>query len=97
LRRFGYEVKAAANPDKALDLVLHGEGCSELIVTDITMPHMTGTEMVVQMRNKWPGLRVVFMSGYTEDPLLKSEFSAAPILHKPFDLSDLAETLHAIL
>jgi len=96
LRRSGYDVTVAADPNEAIALSRHGEGCPELIVTDVKMPHMTGTEMIMQLRHEWPDLRVVFMSGYTEDPLLESEFFTAPILYKPFDLSELTETLHAI-
>ena len=51
----------------------------DLVVTDVRMPYMMGTEMVAKLRERRPGLRVLFVSGYTDAPIQQERH-----LYKPF-------------
>jgi two-component system cell cycle sensor histidine kinase/response regulator CckA len=89
LRRFGYHVLEAATPTDALD-TLQQETVG-LVLTDITMPGMNGTEMVKRIdRRQQPDLRVLYMSGYTDNLEAGMDF-----LEKPFTSADLLKRVRA--
>ncbi|MBN2318420.1 MAG: PAS domain S-box protein [Acidobacteria bacterium] len=91
LRRCGYHVLEAENGEKALDLV---RNCSEdihLILTDAIMPGMNGKELVTQIHSVRPGIRVLYVSGYMDDTIVKQGIlnSSIAFLQKPFTANDL--------
>lgn len=91
LRRFGYHVLEAAGPVEALD-TLQQETVS-LVLTDITMPGMNGKEMVKRIdRQQQPDLKVLYMSGYSENLEPGIDF-----LEKPFTSADLLKRVRAAL
>jgi two-component system cell cycle sensor histidine kinase/response regulator CckA len=97
LASHGYEVAEAAGGRSALVLAA-AEAPFDLLVTDISMPGMNGVELAEALRRTWPGLRVVFTSGYGD-----SAFPAAggvpehEFLQKPFDCEALLHAAEAAL
>ncbi|MBL8719911.1 MAG: response regulator [Myxococcales bacterium] len=71
LERAGYQVLSAAGPEEALRLVDEHGGVIDLLLTDVVMPGMNGRELADRVHARWPALRVLFMSGYTDDVVLR--------------------------
>ena len=91
LTRQGYSVLAAENGEVALDL-LERSGRPDLLISDVVMPTMDGPTMVRHVREKYPDLPIVFMSGYAEEQLRKSiDLDNVVFLPKPFSVQQLAE------
>ena len=65
LRRHGYQVLAAKSPTEALKMVKSHPGPIHLIITDVVMPEMNGKDVRDRLANMKPGLKSIFMSGYT--------------------------------
>ncbi|MBF0608934.1 MAG: response regulator [Magnetococcales bacterium] len=80
----GYDVVLASSGLMALASIENGH--YDLVITDLMMPEMDGFELISVLREKWPHLKVVVMTGYgTDDTRLKSvELGAAIFLKKPF-------------
>ena len=90
LRDCGYRVKEACDGTEALELMKTGQ-CFDLVVTDVIMPRMSGRELYDRLKVTNPAVKVLFMSGYTDDALalhgvLESEFA---FIEKPFSPSRL--------
>jgi two-component system cell cycle sensor histidine kinase/response regulator CckA len=90
----GYRVSAAANGKEALQLASALPEPVKILITDVIMPHMAGPELAKQLRCLWPGLRVLFMSGYSDQitPALLDEPGTA-FIQKPFVPDALAKPL----
>ena len=87
LRALNYRVLEAANGFEALEMTANDSSRPDLVVTDVVMPGMTGPEMAQRLRLRWPDLKFIFMTGYTEEPLLRhGEFLKSTLLKKPFNL-----------
>ncbi|GAB2597411.1 hypothetical protein Aab01nite_72970 [Paractinoplanes abujensis] len=99
LRRAGYEVQAAPDPATALRMCRSGHYEMDVLLTDIIMPGMSGTQLAAELRRSRPGLPVLFMSGYTSGPAPGGEElpSDAPLLHKPFQTDNLLSALHRVM
>ncbi|RME20259.1 MAG: hybrid sensor histidine kinase/response regulator, partial [Deltaproteobacteria bacterium] len=99
LVRLGYQVVAAPNGEQALELVRQGEWQPALVLTDVVMPGMSGVDLVSELRRHLPELKVVFMSGYTENGMANRRVleMKAPFLQKPFTARDLAALLDKVL
>jgi len=92
LRNNGYRVLEAANGTEALR-VCEGEHVAvDLIVTDIVMPEMGGTELAGRLRENQPDARILFTSGYTEDAAIRQSFldPGEEFIEKPFTPASLA-------
>jgi CheY-like chemotaxis protein len=84
LERYGYRVTPAAEPADALRRLEEGQPF-DLLLTDVVMPGTNGVALAAAARAMRPDLRVLFMSGYTDDALLKHEgLQPGALLHKPF-------------
>jgi len=70
LRSLGYNVLAASSGEEALDVVRNGQHV-DLVVSDVIMPGMTGPEVCRQLAERYPGLRVLFTSGYSTDAIAR--------------------------
>jgi signal transduction histidine kinase/CheY-like chemotaxis protein len=93
----GYRVLQAASGEEALVISRLHRGSVHLLLTDVTMPEMKGTELAQRLRAERPLTRIVFMSGYN-DELLSDGGPDSPIcLQKPFSPKTLGETLRALL
>jgi len=86
LDRFGYHVIEAPGAEEALDLAVRHSEPVHLLLTDIVMPRMNGRELAKVFIRLHPEARVMFMSGYTDDEVLRREVSHAEAwyLQKPF-------------
>ena len=92
LARAGYRVLAARGGDAALALLARQERHDALLVlTDVSMPGMTGTQLADRVEQDYPTTRVALMSGYSTDELARSEVGSQmrSFLDKPFSLPDL--------
>ena len=72
----------------------------DLIIMDLTIPGgMGGKEAVVKLRMIDPAVRAVVASGYSNDPVLAdyAHFGFQGVVSKPYTISDLGETVHAVL
>jgi two-component system, cell cycle sensor histidine kinase and response regulator CckA len=68
----GYKVLEAADGEQALHVCRESDGGIQLVVTDMIMPRMGGRELAVRLSEMVPDLKIVFMSGYTDDVLLRT-------------------------
>lgn len=99
LRQAGYHVLEADGPDGALTSARNHPGSIDLVVTDVVMPRMNGCEMFDLLTRERPGLRGLFMSGYTDAPQRTGgvDFTGRPFLQKPFRPDDLARRVRETL
>jgi CheY-like chemotaxis protein len=99
LRRQGYTVlEAASGPDAIQVCSLH-KGQIDLLVTDVMMPQMTGRELADRLTAVRTGLRVLFVSGYTDDAMMQSGSfpPGTAFLQKPFTLGSLLGKVRDVL
>jgi CheY-like chemotaxis protein len=84
LRSAGYEVRSAANGIEGLALAR--EERPDLVVTDVVMPGMSGSELAAALAGELPDVRVMFMSGYTDDVMMRHGVAErrVKLLEKPF-------------
>ena len=97
LRRAKYNVIAAENGEAALGAAAAYEGKIDIVVTDMYMPGMRGPEVVQALSKARPGLRALFMSGYTDQDARTAVPQGANFLHKPFSGQDLTNAVEAVL
>lgn len=90
LENAGYEVVTAQSGAEALQCEVQPD-CA---ILDVVMPGMSGPETCAKLRERWPGLPVLFISGYTQEGL---ESTNSRFLLKPFRFSALADLLKVIL
>jgi two-component system, cell cycle sensor histidine kinase and response regulator CckA len=98
LSEAGYEVLVAPGPGEAL-LVAEQHRAIHLLLTDVIMPRMSGTDLAERLRKLRPGLPVVFMSGYAGDALTSRGVNEEKVdlLHKPFTEAELLERIRKVL
>ncbi|MEO7362149.1 MAG: PAS domain S-box protein, partial [Gemmatimonadaceae bacterium] len=86
LSRFGYSVLAAATGAQALQITEERGDTIDVLLTDVIMPGMSGPQLVSVLRDRSPKMKVVFMSGYTDDAVVRHGLLAADVsfLQKPF-------------
>ncbi|HKJ93117.1 MAG TPA: PAS domain S-box protein, partial [Longimicrobiales bacterium] len=98
LRRFGYRVLEASNGEEALQLARAHPGPIDLLITDVGMPVMGGRELAERLTRQRPEARVLFVSGYTEDEMLRRGFASGAVAFfaKPFVPRDLARRVRTV-
>jgi CheY-like chemotaxis protein len=98
LERQGYEVLVAGDGADALALAERHGGSIDVLATDVVMPRMSGREVADRLLPLRPDLRVLFMSGYTEDPAVWEGLEERKaFLQKPFTAGDLSAALRGLL
>jgi signal transduction histidine kinase len=99
LRRRGYTVHEARNADEAIQLASREPTAPQLLVTDIVMPGMSGPQLTALLVEKSPTLRVLYMSGFTDDAAsIQGNFwGTIPLLQKPFTPGQLADRVRFAL
>jgi two-component system, cell cycle sensor histidine kinase and response regulator CckA len=99
LERHGYTVLEAAGGEEALRLSETYAGVIDILVTDVVMAGMNGREVAERLRASRPTLKVLFMSGYNDDAVVRSGLGEAPtaFLQKPFDSRILATRIREVL
>jgi CheY-like chemotaxis protein len=97
LSRRGYNVIEARNAEDAIEWSLTSGVKPELLVTDVVMPGLSGPNLAARLLQRHPHLRVLFMSGYTDDSGPDVDSWDVPMLPKPFTPAKLAEHVrHAL-
>jgi two-component system cell cycle sensor histidine kinase/response regulator CckA len=93
----GYRVLQAGSGEEALVISRLHRGAVHLLLTDVTMPEMTGPELAQRLRAERPQTPVVFMSGYNDEQLSATGADSPLCLQKPFSPKTLGETVRTIL
>jgi DNA-binding response OmpR family regulator len=99
LRRLGYTVIEASGGPGALDRAGRCEGPVHLLLTDVVMPGMNGPQLAGELRGLRPGLKVLYVTGFTGDELQRQgmDTGEADVLMKPFRAAELARRVRAAL
>jgi DNA-binding NtrC family response regulator len=95
----GYRVIEAEDGVEALRVAAAHDGPIQMLVTDVVMPRMGGGELAEKLAGMRPGIRVLFVSGYTDDSIIRHgvrERSSA-FLQKPFALDAFAARVREVL
>ncbi len=96
----GYRVLVAENPAAAMDLVTARGGAIQLLLSDMIMPGGTGVDLASRLAGSHPEMKVVLMSGYTDDALASREAdrtTADAFLEKPFATQELLRVIRELL
>ena len=99
LERQGYRVLQADSPATALRLAAERVTPVDLLLTDVVMPEMNGRELSLLLADRWPGLRCLFMSGYTAEIIEHRGVldEGVHFLQKPFTWRELAAKVRQVL
>jgi two-component system, cell cycle sensor histidine kinase and response regulator CckA len=99
LSKAGYRVREAGNGSEAIELWAREIESIDLVVTDVVMPVMNGLKLIEELRKMRPGIRVVCMSGHSEDVISGQSGPDAPLdlLRKPFLPDALVRKVREIL
>lgn len=99
LRRMGYTVEAKTNPVEALALFRSQPHRFDLVITDLSMPRMTGDKLIKEILDVRPDIPIIISTGYNEriDAEKAKEIGAADYLQKPFDRLGLAISIRKAL
>jgi two-component system, cell cycle sensor histidine kinase and response regulator CckA len=99
LRNKGYKVIEAKSGEAALEVIHRATETIDLLITDVVMPRMDGPGLIRVVRETHPDMKVIFISGYTEDSFRKRLDTDAEIhfLPKPFSLKQLATKVKEVM
>ncbi|MDQ6852200.1 MAG: response regulator, partial [Actinomycetota bacterium] len=92
LTRLGYEVLVASDGRQALEVAKRHRRRIDLLVSDVVLPQLRGVEVADRLRARRPGMRVLYMSGYTQTAIVHDGLldPGVNFLAKPFRPADLA-------
>lgn len=96
LKQAGYSVLSAPNPGALKDLIATHSGVVDLLLTDVVMPGLSGPELVRLVKQRWPSIRVLYMSGYADDEIQGLD-ARAGFLQKPFTPSELTAKIAEVI
>jgi CheY-like chemotaxis protein len=99
LERKGYRVLEAENGEAGLTVAAQHQQQIDLVITDVVMPHLGGQELAQRLRASRPEIKVLYLSGYTEDAVVGEGTveSGKAFLQKPFTLQSLARKVREVL
>ncbi len=99
LSRLGYRPVIAADGADALRRVEEKESPPDLLMTDVVMPDMSGPALAARLQQKWPDLKVLYMSGYTDSAIVHHGVldPGVNFIEKPFTARDLADKVQRVL
>ncbi len=99
LRTHGYTVHEAEDGFQALDLIRRNALHIDLLITDLVMPGMNGKELAMRLRSHFADLKVLYMSGYSDNPPVTGDESQGltTFMQKPFSPEDLIRLVREIL
>ena len=99
LERLGYKVEATTSPIEALALFCSQPDKFDLVITDLTMPKMTGDKLVKEILNIRPNLPIILCTGFSEkiDEKKAKEIGAADYIEKPLDMRGFAFKVRKVL
>ena len=96
LRDEGFDVVLVNDGQAGLDAVQRAETPYDLVVTNSYMPHLSGEQLILQLRRQYPDLPVLHLDDGTY-PTTSPDFPPVPTLYKPFRLSELCEEVRRLL
>jgi two-component system cell cycle sensor histidine kinase/response regulator CckA len=96
---YGYTVLQACCGAAAIEIAAEHEGPIDLLLTDVVMPEMNGRELAEQLVAEYPGLKVLFTSGYPADAVLRRGIATAQaaFIEKPYPMEQLALKIREVL
>ncbi|MBK5298855.1 MAG: PAS domain S-box protein [Vicinamibacteria bacterium] len=99
LKPMGYTVLGAATGEEALRLLERHEAPVHLLISDVVMPGMSGRELAARLAQTRPAMKVLYMSGYTSDTIVRHGVldGKMPFLSKPFSAAALREKVRDVL
>jgi CheY-like chemotaxis protein len=99
LLRYGYSVLEAASAGEAVQICRDHEGAIDLLLSDIVMPGMSGPVLSSRLVEARPTMKVLFMSGYTDDAAVRHGLidGAFAYLQKPLTVSALSRKVRDVL
>jgi len=99
LRQLGYQVLQAESGELALEVCDERQERVDVVLTDLVMPGMGGHELSTRLAERHPGVKMLFMSGYTEDTAARREIllQGGAFLQKPCSVGDLAHAVQQVL
>jgi two-component system, cell cycle sensor histidine kinase and response regulator CckA len=100
LLREGYQVLGAGDGEEALQIAADASQRIDLLLTDIVMPQLNGRELADRLKRLRPGVRVLYMSGFMKDAILKYygiSITGIPFVQKPFTRDMLARKVREVL
>ncbi|TFG95031.1 MAG: response regulator, partial [Calditrichales bacterium] len=95
----GYKVCQASDAENALDILKNKKIKPKLLVSDVIMPGMKGPELSDKILQIRPDIKVIFISGYTDDHIVHKGFldEGVHFVQKPFAIATLSETIREVL
>ncbi|MCA9622897.1 MAG: response regulator, partial [Myxococcales bacterium] len=98
LERSGFRVLSAGDGREALAMVEDAEILPDVLVSDVIMPEMSGPELASAIRQRIPGVGIVFTSGYVDDALNRTQLAEldAEFVAKPFRPEELVEAIDKV-
>jgi signal transduction histidine kinase len=99
LKQLGYQVLAAQSPIEAIAMAERHPEKIDVLLTDVVMPELNGKDLANRLRNLFPGLRVLFMSGYTANIILHRGIldKDVSMIQKPFSKKELSAKVREVL
>jgi len=99
LEAAGYRVITASSPSEAIKAAQNSQCKVQLLLSDVVMPGMNGKEMAERLKEMQPGLKCLFMSGYTADVIARQDLSEESLnfLAKPFNSEELTRKVREVL
>ena len=98
LTKRGFTVLATHDPNEALELCRTHPHRIDLLLSDVVMPDVSGPELAGRLQALRPGMKVLFMSGFTDEGVIRHGLqSGAAFVQKPFTPDDIARKIHAVL
>lgn len=96
LRHAGYTVISVHRREELDSLLRSHPNDIDVLLTDVVMPEISGQELAKRVRSRWPGVRVIYTSGYPGEEL-KDMHRDAAFLQKPFTPAELMEKIRQVL
>jgi len=93
----GYTVLHASSAVEALSVCEEKSTALRLVVTDVAMPGMSGFDLAERISERWPTIRILFMSGCANDLSVRRQLYERPLLPKPFTREELAQKIREVL
>ena len=96
LRNAGYTVVSVHRREELDSLLKSSTNDIDVLLTDVVMPEISGQELAAKVRSRWPGVRVIYTSGYPSEEL-KDMHRGATFLQKPFTPAELMDKIREVL
>jgi CheY-like chemotaxis protein len=99
LEKKGYTVLSAADGAECLQAIADHDGTIDLLLTDVVMPDMNGRALFEQVSARYPDIRIVYMSGYTENVIVHHGVLEEDVafIQKPFTIQTLTRKVREVL